>query len=189
MPRRGAPAVCLCRRVLAAAACFALLPSAAPQNIVLTQYALSPVHLVGTWYARAAHPAARIFLATHSYSDAKAFEHLIHSPAETRFLASLDVTVVPISENATAAHAALRGNYRHASGQGVVYERFCMARFVSALHIIELHNLDGVLMFDMDVATYMDLAATFGRGDWGCVRVSPENLHPISVHPKSSVFC
>lgn len=148
--------------------CFtAALPACVAQTIVLTQYALSSVHLIGAWYARSAHPRAKIFLATHTYSDARANEHMSHSPSEAAMLAALNITVVPIAENATELHAKLRANYRHASGQGVVYERFCMARFLSALYILDAHGLRNALMFDMDVATTMDLTAAFGPGDWG----------------------
>lgn len=64
-----------------------------------------------------------VFLTTHSYTDANKVESMMgHTPAQQEFFRALNVTVVAVGENETAHHASLRANYRHMSGQGVVYE-------------------------------------------------------------------
>lgn len=129
----------------------ALSSAALPeQNIVLTMYdTLAQWHYVCLWHTRRAHPRASIFLAVHFYDDAARW---MATRAEKAFLDKLGVVVVNISTSETPRHVALLANYRHASGNGLVYERFCTARFLGVQRVMELYGLQRAATFDMDIA-------------------------------------
>lgn len=138
--------------------------------------------------ASQAHPRSRIYLAALSYSDSQ--YRWTPSAAELSFLDALDVIIVPIREDQTPELAQLKATFKHASGNGLVYERFCVARFLGVQHVMEarrprchrragpsqagltpvharpsfrsqVHGLPWALTFDTDLAVHHNAFAAF----------------------------
>lgn len=141
------------------------------EAIVLTTYAaVAHWHYVCMWHTRVAHPNARIFLAAHDYADSP--YHWTPQPTELAYLAALNVTVVHISETETPQIKWFLTNFRHVSGNDLVYERFCTARFMGVQRVMDLYQLELVATFDMDIAAFHNVFTSFTSkeapdGVWG----------------------
>lgn len=108
--------------------------------------ALAHWHYVCLWHTRQAHPNSPMYLGAFFYRDSEYTWR--PTPHELAFLAALDVTVVRIEEDTTPELARLHATFRHASGNGLVYERFCTARFLGVQHVMDAHGLSSALTFD-----------------------------------------
>lgn len=91
------------------------------------------------------------------------------------------MTVVPISETETPQVAWFLRNYRHVSGNDLVYERFCTARFMGVQRVMDLHGLKTAATFDMDIAAARARADCSPRVLPLLSRVLPAPLWPPSV--------
>ena len=130
------------------------------------------------WYARSAHPEAAIFLLAHS----DVAGGWAASGARLRFLRTLRVVLVNASALADTqppgAAARFAAGYRHSSTNGVAYERFCMARYLSVRALLERgapqlqpgrDNATRVFMLDLDFVLFGNVFDAFDAlgGDWG----------------------
>ena len=55
-----------------------------------------------------------------------------------------------MSETETPEHSILTRSFKHNSGNGLVYERFCTLRFLSLQLILDRYSLTNAVMYDMD---------------------------------------
>lgn len=108
----------------------------------------------------------------HNYTDASSFGHVpaqwVHDPKHDALLARLSVKRLFIQQEETPLHAQLMRTYRHGSAAPVVYERFCMARFISLAHVMEAEGLRTALFVDADILLFSNVFDHFGdAADWG----------------------
>lgn len=143
------------------------------ENIVFSGYGPDrPQLFIALNFARLSHPLARIFLCTHNYTD-KSFYGEVPAPwkeldAYTQALAQLDIVRVIVQPDATPRHAKLMSCYRHMSDSPVVYERFCLLRFVTLAYVMDLYSLSSVLYVDSDIIMFRNMFELYGRDDdWG----------------------
>lgn len=146
--------------------------SALEQNIIFTSFGpFDAGKLTTIEYARLSHPLARLFVAVHNYTDDSFFGRppkvWHHTPQEDGVLAALGATLVLVQPDETPRHAALYRNYRHGSDAPVVYERFCLQRFITLAHVMQVHALSSGLFIDSDVMLFSNMFEAFGDGDWG----------------------
>lgn len=157
-----------------AAASTHLLRAGEEQSVILCGYgagALGPDTAIALETVRAAHPLARLFYAYHEYTDDQFYGHSAGewkaSEEEQAWLASLRVTLVTVKPDETPLHASVLKHFRQHSSSPVVYERFCLLRFVTVAHVIAKHGLRGALFVDSDVLAFANLLELYGvNADW-----------------------
>lgn len=108
----------------------------------------------------------------HNYTDDSFFGHppdkWRRHRSQEALLAGLGVTQLFVQPDETPRHAQLMRAYRHGSDSPVVYERFCLARFVTIATVIERYGLASALFVDADVVLFSNVFDLFGsHRSWG----------------------
>lgn len=168
-----------------------------PAIVFATYGPQSSEYFVAIEYARLSHPESQIFLGAsedhatscvcpasvadaqsspppvvHNYTDAsndgRVPAQWAHNPEHDALLARLSVKRLFVQPEATPLHAQLMRSYRHGSAAPLVYERFCMARFISLAHVMEAEGLRSALFVNADILLFSNVFDAFGdAADWG----------------------
>ena len=90
------------------------------------------------------------------------------STADLSLLQTLRIELVTINETESPAHAQLFQSFRHNSGNGLVYERFCTVRFMTLELLMRRHGMQSAAMWDMDSSPFSNLFDAYGADtNWG----------------------